>query len=337
MGDRAAAIEIISTCPPSSDAGGDDHRRRVAEVARWSERQGCTGTLIYADNRLVDPWLVAQIVVQSTERLRPLVAVMPICMHPYSVAKMVTSIGHLHGRRVDLDLVAGGFKHDLEALGDPTPHDARYGRLIEYGLIVRGLLSGEPVTYEGSFHRVRGLQLSPELPERLSPELFVSGSSDAGLSAARALGARPIVYPKPPGEDPGAPPSGAPAGVRVGIVARPSDEEAWRVARSRFPGGRIGQIAHELARKTSGSVWHGQLAARAEHAGPEPSPYWLFPFRHYRTFCPYLVGSHATVGRELARYVGLGYRTFLIDIPASEEDLAHAAAAFRVAQGAASW
>ena len=246
MGDRPAAIEIISTCPPSSDAGGDDHRRRVAEVSRWSERQGCTGTLIYADNRLVDPWLVAQIVAQSTERLCPLVAVMPTCMHPYSVAKMVTSIGQLHGRRVDINLIAGGFKHDLEALGDTTPHDARYGRLIEYGLIIRGLLSGEPVTYEGSFHRVRGLRLSPELPEGLFPELFVSGASDAGLSAARALCARPVVYPKPPGEEPGPPPSGAPAGVRVGIVARPSDEEAWRVARSRFPGGRIGQIAQRL-------------------------------------------------------------------------------------------
>lgn len=332
MGDRAGGIEIISTCPQSSDHTAADYPRRVAEVARWSEQHGCTGTLVYTDNRLVDPWLVAQLVVQSTERLCPLVAVQPVYMHPYSVAKMVASIGHLHGRRVDLNLVAGGFKPDLEALADAAPHDARYERLVEYGSIVQQLLSGAPVTYSGAFYRVRHLRLSPSLPKGVHPWLFVSGSSEAGLAASRALGAKPVMYPKPPGEDPGAPKVGAPAGVRVGIVARATEEEAWSAARARFPGDRKGQIAHELAMKASDSSWHRQLSHLAEQTGPEQSPYWLVPFQNYKTFCPYLVGSHAAVARELSRYIDLGYRTFLIDIPASEEELSHIGVAFRMAQ-----
>lgn len=126
MGDRKGPIDIASTCPPSSDFAANEHARRVAEVARWSERYGCTGMLVDTDNRLVDPWLAAQIVVKNTYRLRRLVAVQPVYMHPYSVAKMVVSIGCLHGRAVDLDLVAGGFKQDLEALADTTPHDVRH-------------------------------------------------------------------------------------------------------------------------------------------------------------------------------------------------------------------
>jgi alkanesulfonate monooxygenase len=333
MANRAPGIEIISTCPPSSDGGGGaEYCRRVAEVARWSERAGCTGTLIYTDNGLVDPWLVAQLVVLSTERLCPLVAVQPVYMHPYSVAKMVATIGHLHGRRVDLNLVAGGFKHDLEALDDHTPHDARYDRVIEYGLIVKGLLQGERVSHEGAFYRVKNLRLSPQEPPDLSPWLFVSGSSEAGMSAAALLGARPVMYPMPPSVDRGAPQTNAPAAVRVGIVARETEEEAWKVARTRFPEDRKGQLTHELAMKASDSSWHKQLSELAVRGDPEPSPYWLHPFQCYKTFCPYLVGSHATVAGELSRYIALGYRTFLVDVPASEEELSHMGVTFRMAR-----
>src|SRR5205809_571415 len=83
------------------------------DVARWSEAAGCEGILVYTDNGIVDPWLVAQLVVQATERLCPLVAIQSVYMHPYSAAKMVSSLAHLHGRRAYLNMVAGGFRNDL--------------------------------------------------------------------------------------------------------------------------------------------------------------------------------------------------------------------------------
>ncbi|MDP9308759.1 MAG: LLM class flavin-dependent oxidoreductase, partial [Actinomycetota bacterium] len=70
---------------------GPSYLAQVVEVARWSERAGCRGMLIYTDNAIVDPWLVAQLVIENTERLCPLVAVQPLYLHPYTVAKMVTT------------------------------------------------------------------------------------------------------------------------------------------------------------------------------------------------------------------------------------------------------
>ena len=66
-------------------------------------------------------------------------------------------------------------------------------------------------------------------------------------------------------------------------------------------------------------------------------PYWLAPFENYRTMCPYLVGSYERVGDELARYLSLGYRSFILDIPPVEDELRHTRAAFNhaVAQVAA--
>jgi alkanesulfonate monooxygenase len=324
MTDRARSnalpVDLYSTCPPSVSFDGG-YRERVAEVARWSEEAGCRGILVYADNRLVDPWLVAQIVAESTRRLAPLVAVQPAYMHPYAVAKMVTSLGHLYGRRVDLNMVSGGFRNDLLALADETPHDRRYERLVEYTTIVQRLLAGgAPVALEGEFYRVRGLKLSPPLPPDLAPTVFVSGSSEAGRAAARALGAVAVKYPAPAAEEKPEEIAGG-GGIRVGIVARASEEEAWEVARARFPGDRKGRLTHELAMRVSDSVWHRELSERAGRA--DGSPYWLFPFENYRTMCPYLVGSYERVGAELARYLERGFGTLVLDVPPDAAELAH--------------
>jgi alkanesulfonate monooxygenase len=329
-------VRIFSTCPQSKDVDRAEYAKRIADVARWSEEAGCEGILVYTDNGIVDPWLVTQLVIESTDRLAPLVAIQPVYMHPYSVAKMVSSLAFLHGRRVWLNMLAGGFKNDLLALGDETPHDERYERTTEYTRIVLGLLRGETVTVEGKYYRGKNLSLTPPVDAELFPGVLMSGSSPAGLAAAEAVGALPVKYPQPPGEE--ARPEKGEFGVRVGIVARDSAEEAWRVALERFPDDRMGQITHKLAMQVSDSHWHKQLSGRdGEHVLDEdgvPHPYWLGPFHNYKTFCPYLVGTYERVAREIRGYLSLGSTTFILDIPPSREELQHVAKVFELAEGA---
>ena len=330
-------ITIFATCPQSKDLPPDRYLENVRDVARWSEAAGCKGILVYTDNGLVDPWLVSQEVVRATEKLAPLVAVQPIYMHPYSVAKMVSSLAFMHGRRLFLNMLAGGFKGDLIALGDKTEHDDRYKRTVEYSRIVLDLLRGEsPVSCSGHWYQVENLTLAPPLPAQLFPGVLISGSSDAGLEAAKAIGAVPVRYPKPPEEQEA---MAEAHGIRVGIVARADANEAWRVALERFPEDRRGQVTHKLATKASDSHWHHQLSGRDGGAelddSGEPNPYWLGPFQNYKTFCPYLVGSHERVAEEVAEYMRLGSTHFILDIPASEEELAHIGTVFERAESLA--
>ena len=128
---------------------------------------------------------------------------------------------------------------------------------------------------------------------------MISGSSDAGLAAARAISATAVKYPKPPGEEQDQRSDTIDSGVRVGIIARETSEEAWRVALERFPEDRKGQITHKLAMKVSDSSWHKQLSTLGEKPVSEENPYWLGPFENYKTFCPYLVGSYDRVADEV--------------------------------------
>ena len=176
--------------------------------------------------------------------------------------------------------------------------------------------------------------MSPQLPEDLRPGLLMSGSSPAGLAAARAIGALPVKYPKPPGEEEG---DGHAMGfgVRIGIIARESADDAWEIAHARFPEQREGKIAHRVAMKLSDSGWHHELSRRdtgnTGANGKQRNPYWLVPFQNYKTFCPYLVGAYEQIAELVARYVCMGARTFILDVPASEDELRHAGVVLRAA------
>jgi alkanesulfonate monooxygenase len=324
-------VEIFSTCLPSRNENSRTYLERVTQVAQWSDAAGYRGMLVYTDNGLVDPWLLAQVILQQTDQLCPLVAVQPVYMHPYSAAKMVASLAFLHGRRIYLNIVAGGFRKDLVALGDDTPHDERYERAVEYTLILKALLSGtDPVTLAGRYYRVENLRMTPSLPAELAPGIIISGSSQAGARAAEAISATRVKYPQPPGEEALQAVNGSgPAGIRVGIITRPEADEAWDVAHRRFPVDRKGQITHKLAMQVSDSNWHKQLSRLGRHTVSDTNHYWLVPFENYKTFCPYLVGSYDRVGSELANYMSLGFSTFILDVPVSPDDLEHTAAAFQ--------
>lgn len=325
---EAVAVRLFSTCPPSAQYQyGGDYLRKVQQVAEWCDDAGLEGILVYTDNSLVDPWQVSQVILSSTSKLAPLVALQPVYMHPYAAAKMVTTFSYLFNRRIFLNMVAGGFRNDLIALGDCLEHDDRYDRIVEYVSIMKHLFDEPgPLTFTGDYFTVKNLSINPRIPLELVPEVFVSGTSAAGVTAARKIGATSISYPGTPSGETTS--RGGPAGIRIGIIARGESQEAWRIAHERYPIDRKGQLAHAMARRVSDSSWYEQLSELGEKSAECSSPYWLVPFRNYKTFCPYLVGSYDEVRCEVSKYIREGFQTFILDVPPSREELHHTAMVF---------
>lgn len=291
--------------------------------------------LIYTDNSLIDPWSVAQLILSENKKCKPLIALQPLYLSPLAAARKISSLAFLYSRSVALNLVTGGFVNDLEQLGDTLTHDQRYQRLYEYALIMFALLRGEKVTFSGQYYQVKNLVLSPSLPADLMPEFYISGQSSACIRMAKDLNITRFSYTKPPevlaleNEVDG----GTLLGLRIGIIARQTQADAWDLAYQRFPIDRRGQMAHKLARVLSDSVWHQQLSKFAEQlAETEQNPYWLRPMKNYKTFCPYLVGSYQQVAAYLKHYTELGYSSLILDVPHGRDDLYHAMQAIEMSQ-----
>jgi len=317
-------IDLFTTTPQSIEFDRYQFLNELKRISRLTENYGFKGILIYSDNRLADPWITTGIILTETTHLLPMIALQPMYMHPYTVAKKIASIGLIYDRPIALNLVAGGFVNDLRSMGDHTPHDKRYERLAEYAEIIQLLLTSDKgVTYNGEFYNIKNLRLEPNLPENLQPKYYLSGSSDMARKTAERLSARLIEYPEPKAEYVKTVSNNGHSihGIRVGILARHTHDRAWSDARVRFPKIRSGEISHKLAEKISDSEWHKNLSGQNGYDDSEKSVYWLGPFKHYHTFCPYLVGDYEEVARELSGYLQTGCRTCILDIPVSEIDL----------------
>lgn len=327
-------IDLFTTAPQSVEFDGISYISELERIVNQSEKHGYRGMLVYSDNRLADPWAITQFILANSDDFLPMLALQPVYMHPYTVAKKISTFGLLYNRPMALNLVAGGFVNDLIALGDHTEHDQRYMRLCEYTEIIQLLLtSKKPVNYHGRFYQVSNLKLQPELPEHLQPHYYLSGSSNSARNTAKRLGAKLIEYPehKKDYTDSHAGNGHQVKGIRIGVLARTTHTDAWEEAIKRFPKTRVGELTHQYAEKVSDSNWHHRLSVQSEFKDSDEPVYWLGPFKHYHTFCPYLVGDYDEVANELSGYLKTGCTTCILDIPISEQELQHTNNVFNLA------
>ena len=128
-----------------------------------------------------DSWTMLAALAASTERVRlgPLVACS--AFHPPGMlARMATTIDEVSGGRFVLGIGAGWNQTEFDAFG--IAFAERTSRFEEAFEIVRRLLGGERVTFEGRFSRVEDAVLLPE-PRRRVP-LMVGSNGDRVLRAA---------------------------------------------------------------------------------------------------------------------------------------------------------
>jgi alkanesulfonate monooxygenase len=323
------ALRVYTSAPlpgaesPLADGGGrTSYLSAVRMVADWCETSGLRGLLLYSDNKSNDPWLLAQDIIRETSACVPIVAVQPEYSHPFAAARALATIVENTSRSVDINFVSGGFDRELRALGCHLQHDDRYDRLTEFGQIFLGVLRGDVGVFQGKYYSSALGGLAAAVSQDMLPICFVAGSSTAARRTAAQLDVAHLTYPLAIESGDTEP---APQAVRLGILARETAEEAWNVAEALFPPDPRGERLHRMAAKTAPSTWHRVLSdkVRDSEDTSRADVYWLRPFRTYRRFCPYLVGSYHQVATYLGEYQRRGVHTLIIDTPSSLLDLRH--------------
>lgn len=105
--------------------------------------------------------------------------------HPVVLAKEAATLDLLSDGRFELGLGAGWMRDEYERAGMSfDPPGVRISRLEEALYIVKGLFSGEPLTYSGAHYAISNLSSFPRPIQRPHPPILVGGGGKRLLSIA---------------------------------------------------------------------------------------------------------------------------------------------------------
>jgi alkanesulfonate monooxygenase len=296
----------------------------LGQIARSAEQLGFEAALTPTGAWCEDAWLTTAMLVESTERLKFLVAFRPGLTSPTLAAQMAATFQRHSGRRLLLNVVTGGEAAEQRAFGDFLDKAQRYERCAEFLDIVTRLWRGETVSHAGAHLRVEGARLT-RLPDPVPRVYFGGSSASAGPVAARYSDVY-LTWGEPPsavGEklrwiDGLAADAGRTLsyGIRLHVISRDTSAQAWQEARrliEHVPDDMVARVQAGLSTSES----EGQRRMRELHGGNrdqlEISPnLWAGVGLLRGGAGTALVGSHAEVADRIEEYAELGISEFIL-------------------------
>jgi alkanesulfonate monooxygenase SsuD/methylene tetrahydromethanopterin reductase-like flavin-dependent oxidoreductase (luciferase family) len=231
----------------------------------------------------VDGLVGATSILTASDRLAAVVGVYLLPLrHPVPVARQLADIAALAPGRLVLGVGIGGEDPNEVAMCGVDPR-TRGRRMDECLAVVRGLLTGGPLDFDGEFFQFAGGRI---LPVPLEPvPLLVGGRSDAAIRRAGRLGDGWYGIWASPGRY-----------AQATDQAAASADEAGR-----------GEVAWHHAL----NVWCGVGAHDEEavgHVAPAMQAFYQLPYDRFAKWSP--AGTPDRIADFLAPYVEAGCETF---------------------------
>ncbi|MEV7010495.1 LLM class flavin-dependent oxidoreductase [Streptosporangium sp. NPDC051022] len=273
---------------PRAAFGPFDH---LAQAGRAAEIAAFDGALAPFDPYGEESLVVAAGLLRRSRWLRAVAGFHPGIATPVYAAKISASLQRFSGDRLDWWIDVDLDPAVARSQGDFLEGAARYERAEEFLTVAKGVWSEEGYTYEGRFYQVlAGGFLSP-LAGRTFPRIHLSGTSKEALELSARHADVHVFDPEDDIEAAELP--GVTYGLRLPVLARDDDDEAWRAARRLWSraGGTAGAFPDPDPRTR---LWGG---FGPEGAGGRGG----------------LVGSFETVAAGIRDYVDRGVGAFFLE------------------------
>jgi alkanesulfonate monooxygenase len=297
----------------------------LQQIAQAADRLGFGGVLLPTGRSCEDSWLVAASLISVTQKLKFLVALRPGIISPTLAARQAATLDRLSGGRALFNLVTGGDPSELAAEGLHLNHKERYEASAEFTRIWRRVLEGETVDYEGKHIQVKGASLMHPPVQYPRPPLYFGGSSDEAQDLAAEQVELYLTWGEPPAlvkekieqvrAKAAAKGRTVRFGIRLHVIVRETNEEAWRAADK-----LIANVDDETIQRAQAAFAKtdsvGQHRMAALHGGDrnklEIYPNLWAGIGLVRTGAgTALVGDGPTVAARMQEYADLGIDTFI--------------------------
>ncbi len=268
----------------------------------------------------LEAWTAAAALAGITKRIEIIAAIKPYLYHPVVLAKMALQIEEISGGRFGINLVNAWFKPELEKAGIGfAEHDDRYGYGREWITIVRDLVSGRRVDFQGRHFKIDGYELWPKDTHRQRPRIYIGGESDPARALVADKGdvwfinGQPLENVRSLIADVAARPRQGPPvrfGLSAFVIARETDAQAqadlayaWTLAEQDKP------VLASLYGNADHKAVMFQTFAKHPHIGTNGGT------------AAGLVGSYDTVAARIREFHDLGIETFMLQFQPFESEM----------------
>jgi alkanesulfonate monooxygenase len=288
------------------------------KFARQAEESGIESVLLSFSRYEPDTILIASAVGLATTKLKFIVAYRSGLIGPPSFVQQINTLSGLIGGRVALNVVAGSSTAEQHGYGDFLDHDDRYDRAGEFlSICNRFWRNNDEVNFAGKHYQVEHGKIHTPFtaPGRSAPEIYVSGHSEQAQHLALTQGAcwlrlidtpeklSPIVKTFRA--------EGVEVCLRLGIICRPTHEEAMRAGEAMLPDEDIRKQERAILSKSDSQTFHHALKA-ADEIGWLNRNVWAGLVPYYGSSAITLLGSYDDVAKCFIEYKKIGVTQFII-------------------------
>ncbi len=289
------------------------------KFARSAEEAGIDSVLISFSRYEPEPLMSACALGRATTKLKFIVAYRLGLVQPPSFVQQVNTLSALIGGRVSLNIVAGSSRAEQHGYGDFFEHDARYARAEEFLAICHSFWRGdERVDFDGKHYRVEGGQINTPFvaPDRTAPEIYVSGHSEAAVRLACTQGScwlrvadtpetlRPLVARAREG--------GVGVCLRMGVICRPTREEAISAAEALLPYDGVGNQKRSPTINDDSQMYREATTIADVAEGWLNRSLWTGLVPYYSPVWTTLLGTPEELAEAFLEYKKIGVSEFIL-------------------------
>lgn len=290
-------------------------------IVEEAEAQGFDAVLLPSGYELgIDSTVFAATMAATTERIRPLLAIRCGESWPPQLARQLTSLDEALGGRLMVNIISSD--RPGEQLGGPE----RYGRTLEVMQLLRQLMAGDPVSFEGEYYQLDVAAPRVARDHRRVPPLYFGGLSEEAREVAAREADTYLMWPDTEDqvaavvEDLSARAARHGRklrfGYRVHVIVRETEAEARAAAAELVSavddatGAAI--QARSLDAKSAGVGRQGELRDSSGDDGFVEDHLWTGIGRARSGCGAAIVGNPEQVAAKIRRYAELGMESFIL-------------------------
>jgi len=306
------------------EASIDSDSELLLKIIKAAEESDFEYMLIPVTPTCWEAYVTAAFLAGQTKKIRPLIAARPGYINPVLLAKMIATFDQLTEGRIAVNLIAGQNESEILREGVKYGKEDRYALMGEEVDIMKKIWTADgPIDFDGKFHQLRGTVIVPGIYQKPYPKFYLGGGSAEAAEISAKHSDVHLFWGDQPAKiaeniirirelaDKYGRADEIGFGMRLQIICRETEEEAWAAARTLVSGASEDTVSRirDITSNSAANRRVQELADLGEMIGPA---LWTGISQVRSGAGIAVVGSPEQCAAQLQEFIDVGCHSFCL-------------------------